>query len=155
MCLLLLVSIWFQVLFHRPPGLLLTFPSRYLFTIEHQMYLAFPDSTGCFPLGFLTSRYSRLTLKSQFAFTYEAITLFGSAFQRIPLANRFVTLPIIANSALILLPPQKISCEIFRRFGLIPFRSPLLREFCPLARTLFSFLPLTEMFHFSGYALRL
>jgi hypothetical protein len=31
--LLLLVSIWFQVLFHSPPGVLFTFPSRYLFAI--------------------------------------------------------------------------------------------------------------------------
>ena len=33
--LLLFVSIWFQILFHRPPGLLFTFPSRYWFTIDH------------------------------------------------------------------------------------------------------------------------
>jgi hypothetical protein len=29
----LLVSAWFQVLFHSPPGVLFTFPSRYWFTI--------------------------------------------------------------------------------------------------------------------------
>ena len=49
-------------------------------------------------------------------------------------------------------------------FGLIPVRSPLLREFCEAkfqiskfrylknCFTLFSFPPLTEMFHFSGCA---
>ena len=31
----LLVSIWFQVLFHSAPAVLFTFPSRYLFTIGH------------------------------------------------------------------------------------------------------------------------
>ena len=31
--LLHLVGTWFQVLFHSPPGVLFTFPSRYLFTI--------------------------------------------------------------------------------------------------------------------------
>ena len=31
----LLVSIGFQVLFHSPPGVLFTFPSRYYFTIGH------------------------------------------------------------------------------------------------------------------------
>ena len=31
----LLVSIRFQFLFHSPPGVLFTFPSRYLFTIGH------------------------------------------------------------------------------------------------------------------------
>ena len=30
-----LVDIRFQVLFHSPPGVLFTFPSRYLFTIGH------------------------------------------------------------------------------------------------------------------------
>ena len=33
----LLVNIGFQVLFHSPPGVLFTFPSRYLFTIGHQV----------------------------------------------------------------------------------------------------------------------
>ena len=30
-----LVSAWFQELFHSPPGVLFTFPSRYWFTIGH------------------------------------------------------------------------------------------------------------------------
>ena len=33
----LLVSIKFHVLFHSPPGVLFTFPSRYCFTIGHQV----------------------------------------------------------------------------------------------------------------------
>ena len=33
----LLVNIGFQVLFHSPPGVLFTFPSRYYFTIGHQV----------------------------------------------------------------------------------------------------------------------
>ena len=33
----LLVNIWFQVLFHSPPGVLFTFPSRYCSTIGHQV----------------------------------------------------------------------------------------------------------------------
>ena len=44
----ILVGIWFQVLFHRPSGLLFTFPSRYLFAIDDQMYLAFGHSRPCF-----------------------------------------------------------------------------------------------------------
>ena len=32
-----LVSAGFQVLFHSPPGVLFTFPSRYCFTIGHQV----------------------------------------------------------------------------------------------------------------------
>ena len=33
----LLVNIGFQILFHSPPGVLFTFPSRYLFSIGHQV----------------------------------------------------------------------------------------------------------------------
>ena len=36
----LLVRTQFQVLFHSPSGVLLTFPSRYLFTIDRKIYLA-------------------------------------------------------------------------------------------------------------------
>jgi len=32
-----IVSTWFQVLFHSPPGVLFTFPSRYSFAIGHQV----------------------------------------------------------------------------------------------------------------------
>ena len=61
----LLVSTRFQILFHRPPGLLFTFPSRYLFTIGRQKCLALPDSPGRFPLAFtrrvvLGNTYDRL-----------------------------------------------------------------------------------------------
>ena len=38
--LLLLVRTQFQDLFHSPSGVLLTFPSRYLFTIDRKIYLA-------------------------------------------------------------------------------------------------------------------
>src|SRR5213596_4395302 len=31
-----IVGTWFQVLFHSPPGVLFTFPSRYLSAIGHQ-----------------------------------------------------------------------------------------------------------------------
>ncbi len=48
----LLVSVWFQILFHRPPGLLLTFPSRYLFTIGHGKYLALRHSRRRFTRDF-------------------------------------------------------------------------------------------------------
>ena len=44
-----LVRTQFQVLFHSPSGVLLTFPSRYLFTIDRKIYLALeggPPSFG-------------------------------------------------------------------------------------------------------------
>jgi hypothetical protein len=48
----LLVSVRFQILFHRPPGLLFSFPSLYLFTIGQEEYLALPHRRGCFPQDF-------------------------------------------------------------------------------------------------------
>ena len=47
MVLYLLVNIRFQILFHSPPGVLFAFPSRYLFTIGHQLVFSL---TGWFPL---------------------------------------------------------------------------------------------------------
>ena len=41
-----IVSIWFQVLFHSPPGVLFTFPSRYSFTIGYQVVFSFTQWSG-------------------------------------------------------------------------------------------------------------
>ncbi len=67
-------------------------------------------------------------------FTYGSITLCAATFQMLRLKINF---------NIETLQPQ------FRKqnwFGLIPFRSPLLRE-----SLLLSFPPGTEMFHFPGY----
>ena len=68
----LLVSIGFQVLFHSPPGVLFTFPSRY-YTL----------SVMVLPLSHRIPRvlwYSGYTSPSR-RFAYEALTLYGSTFQ--------------------------------------------------------------------------
>lgn len=48
----LLVSIWFQVLFHSPPGVLFTFPSRYYTLSVIKSYLALGDGPPIFRQGF-------------------------------------------------------------------------------------------------------
>src|SRR5487761_1093608 len=48
----LLVRIQFQVLFHSPSGVLLTFPSRYLFSIDRKTYLALEGGPPSFSQGF-------------------------------------------------------------------------------------------------------
>ncbi len=48
----LLVRTQFQVLFHSPSGVLLTFPSRYLFTIDRKIYLALEGGPSRFNQGF-------------------------------------------------------------------------------------------------------
>ena len=48
----LLVGTRFQELFHSPSGVLFTFPSRYLYTIGHQGYLALESGLPRFPRDF-------------------------------------------------------------------------------------------------------
>ena len=53
--LLLLVSTRFQVLFHSPPGVLFTFPSRYCFSIGHQVVFRLGWWSTRVPTGFHVS----------------------------------------------------------------------------------------------------
>ena len=55
----LLVNIGFQVLFHSPPGVLFTFPSRYCFTIGHQVVFSL---MGWSPLFHTRFHVPRITL---------------------------------------------------------------------------------------------
>ena len=48
----LLVNIGFQVLFHSPPGVLFTVPSRYCALSVIREYLALGGGPPCFPQGF-------------------------------------------------------------------------------------------------------
>ena len=57
----LIVSVWFQVLFHSPLGVLFTFPSRYWFTIGHQVVLSLGRWSSRIPTGFLVSRRTQGT----------------------------------------------------------------------------------------------
>ena len=72
---------------------------------------------------------------------YGTVTRYGAAFQRLLLKLALVT-PAIEGSP-VLLPRRDKS----RRFGLIPVRSPLLRE-----SLLLSFPGGTEMFQFPPFA---
>ena len=46
------VNIWFQVLFHSPPGVLFTFPSQYYALSVTKEYLALRGGPRSFPQGF-------------------------------------------------------------------------------------------------------
>ena len=46
-----LVNIWFQVLFHSPPGVLFTFPSQYYALSVTKEYLALRGGPRIFPQG--------------------------------------------------------------------------------------------------------
>ena len=66
----LLVNIGFQVLFHSPPGVLFTFPSRYYFTIGHQVVFSL---TGWSPLVHTRFHVPRATLDTT-SLTYLSYT---------------------------------------------------------------------------------
>ena len=51
----LLVNTGFQVLFHSPPGVLFTFPSRYCSSIGHQVVFRLGGWSPLFPTGFHVS----------------------------------------------------------------------------------------------------
>ena len=64
----LLVSIRFQVLFHSPPGVLFTFPSRYWFTIGHSLVFSLAGWSRLIQTGFLVSRPTQVSSLSSLSF---------------------------------------------------------------------------------------
>ena len=91
MALPLLVGTRIHVLFHSPPGVLFTFPSRYLFTIGHQSVLSLVRWSSRIQPGFHVPRLTREFLRSQTYFADGAITLYGQPFQTAWLYLRFLT----------------------------------------------------------------
>jgi hypothetical protein len=73
----LLVGTEFQVLFHSPPGVLFTFPSRYSFTIDRNIF-SLGRWSSRIQTGFLVPRPTReTTYKVSLVFVYAAFTLYG------------------------------------------------------------------------------
>ena len=68
-------------LFHSPPGVLFTFPSRYWYTIGGQGYLALEGGPPDFPQDFSCPVVLRVYAKRTIPFVYGALTLYGSPFQ--------------------------------------------------------------------------
>src|SRR5215203_3841316 len=84
-----LVSTRFQVLFHSPSGVLFTFPSRYLFAIGRQEYLALDGGPPSFPHERPSTWYSGGRSRDRFAFVYGAVTRSGPPFQVSSTSDRF------------------------------------------------------------------
>ena len=93
--------------------------------------------------------YSGTYPRSRPHFTYGGITLYARPSQVLPLRNRFFTPRQYCNiGKYVLQPPSSNARRLtLDRFGLIPFRSPLLGE-----SRLISIPPGTEMFQFPGLA---
>ena len=79
----LLVNIGFQILFHSPPGVLFTFPSRYLFTIGHQVVFSLTGWSPLIHTGFLVSCTTLDITRLLKHFVYETITLYGQFSQTV------------------------------------------------------------------------
>ena len=118
-------------LFHSPPGVLFTFPSRYWFTIGGQEYLALGSGLPSFPQDFscpvvLNSPSGACTF-SLTGLSPSPVVL--SRFVR--LRSRFLTpSPVLRSGRRVLQPPSGIGPQTVKpdRFGLFPVRSPLLGE---------------------------
>ena len=87
----LLVGTRFQVLFHSPPGVLFTFPSRYWSTIGHRRVFRVGGWTPQVPTGFHVSGGTRVPVGSRRGFAYGALTLCRRPSQAVPLPRRFLT----------------------------------------------------------------
>ena len=126
-------------------GLLFTFPSRYLFTIDLQEYLALRVSSRGFPQAFRVLRYSRRVAGEINCFRLQDCHPLWFGFPADLTNNLFFNSPLLVKfgTATPLQPPAPSGAG----FGLFPFRSPLLRK-----SQLFSLPPGTEMFHFPGCA---
>ena len=64
----LVVGTRFQVLFHSPPGVLFTFPSRYWFTIGHRGVFSLTRWSWWIPTGFLVSRRTQVLSRASSLF---------------------------------------------------------------------------------------
>ena len=127
----LLVGTRFQFLFHSPPGVLFTFPSRYSFTIGRQRYLALDSGLPSFPLWRPSEWYSgNPTGDRMLSVTRLSLSLAGLS-RHLLLACDFLN-SLADRQARVSAPTthdlQRLTPYAQVVFGLFPFRSPLLRE---------------------------
>jgi hypothetical protein len=83
----LLVNIGFQSLFHSPPGVLFTFPSRYFFSIGHRLVFSLGRWSSLLPTRFLVPRGTLDSDSGSLAFAYGTFTLSGPSFPSIHSAS--------------------------------------------------------------------
>lgn len=126
------VSTRFQVLFHSLTGVLFTFPSRYLFAIGHRCVFSLGGGPRI-QTEFHVFRSTWDPARRSQDFAHGPFTLSGEPFQ---------VLALSFNAFHIAVPQPHRRAMVWAS----PVRSPLLGE-----SRLFSFPPVTEMFHFAGF----
>ncbi len=117
------VSTGFQVLFHSPPGVLFTFPSRYYALSVTAKYLALQGGPSCFPRGF-TCPVVLWIISEVFSLRLLGCYLLWRSFPKL----------FVCNNLFLMICPQPLRSELLR-FGLFRVRSPLLAE-SELSKTL-------------------
>ena len=110
-----LVNIWYQVLFHSPPGVLFTFPSQYYTLSVTEEYLGLEGGPSGFPQGFSCLVVLWILLG------FGQISSTGLSPSLMRLSRRF-DYPSSCHDAV-----QNPKVQALW-FGLFPFRSPLLRK---------------------------
>ena len=121
----MLVGTRFQVLFHSPPGVLFTFPSRYCSTIGHQLVFRLGGWSPRLPTAIpRVPWYSGYALHS-LSFAYEAFTLCGRLSQAVRLD--FLHAMCVLTPRILLLsvwpPPRSLAttCGISVDFSSSPY----------------------------------
>src|SRR5690606_16005051 len=144
-----IVSIRFQVLFHSPPGVLFTFPSRYLSAIGHLGVFRLTRWSWRIHTGFLGPRATWDPFRLCSTFRLRDWHPLWSAFQCCsPISSTSTCTSAEVREGPTTPIMQRLPAITHDRFGLFRFRSPLLTESRLLS------LPVgTEMFHFPTFPL--
>ena len=103
----LLVGTRFQVLFHSPPGVLFTFPSRYLCAIGHWRVFRLGGWSPQVPTGFHVSGSTQVPRGGPRGVAYGALTLYRRPSHAVPLPRSFVTAQflVLQPRSALTLPP--------------------------------------------------
>ena len=83
-----IVDIRFQILFHSPPGVLFTFPSRYLFTIGRQLVFSLMPWSAQIHTKFHVHRVTQEIPRRALVFGYGPLTLYGALFHTLHLTSQ-------------------------------------------------------------------
>ena len=144
-----IVGTWFQVLFHSPPGVLFTFPSRYLSAIGHQGVFRLSGWSRQIHTEFQGFRVTWGDVTEPSSYVYGGITLYAGLSQ-VASTSTMVSYSVLVRQNQLDGPTtphtQRLPAITRTWFGLFRFRSPLLSE-----SLLFSLPEGTEMFHFPSF----
>ena len=146
----LLVGTRVHVLFHSPPGVLFTIPSLYSSAIGRQGSLALEGSPPSFPRGSSCPVVLRCVAQRVHALSPTGLSPSVAGRSRTVRLTRGLLTPRPGRSPAQPRPStpavQRLRACPHLGFGLLPFRSPLLRE-----SRLISLPPGTEMFQFPDW----